>query len=96
MKATLLRHSEGTIAEERASYMDMSPGGYQKRGDEDYDRALCLIPQDVLDFVLATQPQEWKRLSQHHGAAVEEQFLKRLSSENRTQGRSRCSATGNP
>ena len=77
----LLQHREGVIAEERASYMDMPPGGYQKRRDEDYDRALCLIPRDVLDFVLATQPQEWKRLSQHHGAAVEEQFLKRLSSE---------------
>ena len=51
------------IAEERASYLDMPPGGYQKRRDEDYDRALCLIPRDVLDFVLATQPQEWKRLS---------------------------------
>ena len=77
----LLQHSGGAVAEERASYMDMPPGGYQKRRDADYDRALCLIPRDVLDFVLATQPQEWKRLSQHHGAAVEEQFLKRLSSE---------------
>ena len=77
----LLQHREGVIAEERASYMDMPPGGYQKRRDEDYNSALCLIPRDVLDFVLATQPQEWKRLSQHHGAAVEEQFLKRLSSE---------------
>ena len=69
IEATLLRHSEGIIAEERASYLDMPPGDYQKRRDEDYDRALCLIPRDVLDFVLATQPQEWKRLSQHHGAA---------------------------
>ena len=77
----LLQHREGVIAEERASYLDMPPGGYQKRRDEDYDRAFCLIPRDVLDFVLATQPKEWKRLSQHHGAAVEEQFLKRLSSE---------------
>ena len=81
IEASLLQHSRGSIAEERASYIDIPPGGYQKRQDEDYDRALCLIPRDVLDFVLATQPQEWKRLSQHHGAAVEEQFLKRLSSE---------------
>ena len=81
IEACLLQHSEGAIAEGRASYLNMPPGGYQKRQDEDYDRALCLIPRDVLDFVLATQPQEWKRLSQHHGAAIEEQFLKRLSSE---------------
>ena len=81
IEACLLQHREGAIAEERASYLDVTPGGYQRRRDEDYDRALCLIPRDVLDFVLATQPQEWKRLSQHHGTAVEEQFLKRLSSE---------------
>ena len=81
IEATLLRQSEGVIAEERVSYMDIRPGGYQERRDKDYDRALCLIRQDVLDFVLATQPQEWKRLTQHHGADVEEQFLKRLSSE---------------
>ena len=35
---------------------------------EDYDRALCLLPRDVVDFVLATQPKEWKKLEQHHGA----------------------------
>ena len=35
----------------------------------------------MLDFVLATQPREWKRLSQHHGTMVQEQFLKRLASE---------------
>ena len=86
IEASLLWHNEGVIAEERASYMDMPPGGYQKRRDEDYDRALCLVPRDVLDFVLATQPQEWKRFSQHHGAAVEEQFLKRLSSEIGSRG----------
>jgi len=30
-----------------------APGGYRKRKPEDYDRALCLVPRDVLDFVLA-------------------------------------------
>ena len=48
---------------------------YHKRNPEQYDRALCLLPQDVLDFVLATQPKAWKQLTQHHGAAVREQFL---------------------
>ncbi len=31
--------------------------------------------------MLATQPREWKTLSQHHGAMIEEQFLRRLASE---------------
>ncbi|MYA61784.1 MAG: type I restriction endonuclease subunit R [Dehalococcoidia bacterium] len=81
IEASLLQHSEAYIAVERTSYLDMPPGGYQKRRDKDYHRTLCLVPRDVLDFVLATQPQEWKRLSVHHGDRVEEQFLRRLSSE---------------
>ena len=58
----------------------MEPGGYFKRKPEDYDRALCLLPGDILDFIIATQPKEWKKLSQHYGAQVKERFLRRLSS----------------
>lgn len=58
-----------------------APGGYRKRAPEDYDRSLCLIPRDTVDFVLATQPKEWDKLKQHHGAAVKERFLSRLSQE---------------
>ena len=62
------------------------PGGYRTRLPEDYDRALCLLPRDTVDFVLATQPKEWKKLEQHHGAAVREQFLKRLAAEIERRG----------
>ena len=81
IEVCLLQDGERSIGEERVSYLDPTPGGYRKRTSDDYDRALCLIPDDVLDFVLVTQPREWQRLSQHHGAAVTEQFLKRLASE---------------
>ena len=81
IEACLLQVGEGFIGEERSTYLGMKAGGYHKRASEEYDRSLCLLKRDVLDFVLATQPQEWKKLSQHHGAAVEEQFLRRLASE---------------
>jgi hypothetical protein len=32
---------------------DEPPGFYRKRLPEDYDRALCLLPRDALDFVLS-------------------------------------------
>ena len=67
-------------------YGDTAPGGYRKRRPEDYDRALCLLPRDVADFVLATQPKEWQKLTQHHGTAVKEQFLKRLAAEIERRG----------
>ena len=56
-------------------------GGYRKRRPEDYDRGLCLIPADVVDFLLAAQPKEWEKLKQHHGADVKPRFLGRLSRE---------------
>jgi type I restriction enzyme R subunit len=57
------------------------PGGFKKRSPEDYDRELCLIPQDVMDFVYATQPKMWERLKEFHGPEVKERFLRRLSQE---------------
>ncbi len=74
------------VHETLAPYGGTPPGGYRKRRPEDYDRALCLLPRDVADFVLATQPKEWKKLEQHHGAAVREQFLKRLAAEIERRG----------
>jgi len=69
------------VHEPPAPYGEGLPGGYHKRQSSEYDRKLCLIPRDVLDFVLATQPKEWKKLQQHYGPSTKEQFLKRLASE---------------
>ena len=67
-------------------WTEMSPGGYHKRFPEDYDRTLCLVPRDVVDFVLATQPKEWLRLAEHYGTAVKERFVRRLASEIERRG----------
>ncbi len=74
------------IRETPPSWGDAPPRGYHKRRPEDYDRALCLLPRDVVDFVLAAQPREWQKLAQHHGAAVREQFLRRLAAEIERRG----------
>lgn len=82
-----LAQTAGGIRESEATpHGQFMPGGYRKRRPEDYDRALCLLPRDVVDFVLATQPREWKRLEQHYGTAVREQFLKRLAAEIERRG----------
>ncbi len=65
---------------------DTPTGGYRRCRPDDYDRTRCLLPRDVIDFVLATQPKEWERLTEHHGAAVRERFLQRLSSEIERRG----------
>jgi type I restriction enzyme, R subunit len=89
----LLRHGPDACPEDgfgfvepAAPWGDMGAGGYLKRLPEDYDRALCLVPRDAVDFVLATQPKEWQRLGEHYGAAVGERFVKRLASEIERRG----------
>ncbi|NJL28053.1 MAG: hypothetical protein HC897_09200 [Thermoanaerobaculia bacterium] len=74
------------VLESAPPYGQFQPGGYRKRLPSDYAPALCLLPRDVIDFVLATQPKEWKKLTQHHGTAVQERFLKRLASEIERRG----------
>lgn len=71
---------------EPSVYRDTQPGGYRRRPPEEYDRTLCLLPRDVVDFILATQPKEWQRLKQHHGSNVQEQFLIRLAAEIERRG----------
>ena len=78
--------STGSIGEPGSPFGDFIPGGYLRRLPTDYDRSLCLIPRDALDFVLATQPEEWSKLGQHHGADVKERFLKRLAAEVERRG----------
>ncbi len=72
---------DSVVRENGIACGDAFEGGYQKRRLQDYDRTLCLIPQDTLDFILATQPQTWTRLSEHYGKEVQAQFLNRLVSE---------------
>ena len=89
IECALLRHGPdacpGDATEVRESAPEFGdeplPGGYLRRRPEDYDRGLCLIPADVVDFLLATQPKVWEKLKQHHGADVKPRFLGRLSRE---------------
>jgi type I restriction enzyme, R subunit len=67
--------------EDPAEYGAWIPGNYQSRADADFDKKLLLLPKDTLDFVMTTQPKEWQRLSEHHGADVKTKFLKRVSAE---------------
>src|SRR5437868_10961298 len=76
----------GMVRETPEPFGEFPPGGYHRRQPGDYDRVLCLLPRDVVDFVVATQPREWQRLREHHGAAVEEQFVKRLAAEIQRRG----------
>ena len=46
-----------------------------------YDRNLCLIRAQVIDFIKATQPKEWARLTEIYDVDTENKILSRISSE---------------
>ncbi|HEV2392094.1 MAG TPA: type I restriction endonuclease, partial [Verrucomicrobiae bacterium] len=86
IEASLLRDPwssapQGTPALADAPTGAYPPGGYQRRQPTDYDKALCLIPKDVLDFIYATQPKEWQKMQAQHGHDAKQVLLKRLAAE---------------
>lgn len=61
-------------------------GGYHKRTSKDYDKRLCLIPDDVISFLQATQPKEWIKIKKQYQDEAREHFLARLSREIKRRG----------
>ncbi|WKZ48105.1 MAG: type I restriction endonuclease [Anaerolineales bacterium] len=55
--------------------------GYRKRAPEEYDKALCLIPDEVLGFIQATQPKEFEKLAKQYGADTAQKLVERVARE---------------
>lgn len=55
--------------------------GYHKRVTEEYDKSLCLIPHEVLQFIQATQPQAFEKLEKQYGADTSPKLLERIARE---------------
>lgn len=55
--------------------------GYKSRHFSEYNRSLCLIRDDLLEFIKTTQPDNWSKLEEIYGIDAENKVLSRLSSE---------------
>ena len=84
--ARRLRGRRDAVRETPPPYGDTPPGGYRKREPEDYDRALCLSRATWWTSSSRRSPRSGRSSTQHHGAAVKEQFLKRLAAEIERRG----------
>lgn len=56
-------------------------GGYTEGSAADYDLKLGLFPYAVVQFLQASQPEQWAKLSAVHGAETERRLLQRLYKE---------------
>ena len=91
IEAALLRDPLSSGPKDESALADASTsaylaGGYRRRETTDYDKELCLIPKDVLDFIYATQPKEWQKMQTQHGKDAKPMLLKRLASEIHNHG----------
>jgi type I restriction enzyme, R subunit len=48
---------------------------YSLGNSADYDKDLCIIPKDLLDFIKESQPDEYKKLYDQLGAATDDKIL---------------------
>ena len=64
----------------------LNESGYTSIHFEKYDRDLCLIPSEVLEFVRSSQPNEWDELINQYGSEVQERVLGRISKEIERRG----------
>lgn len=55
--------------------------GYKRKRPEAYERNMCLIPEDVLDFVKTTQPKQYENLQKQYGSETDERLLYNLSNQ---------------
>ncbi|MEQ9398183.1 MAG: type I restriction endonuclease [Longimicrobiales bacterium] len=69
----------GLAAEGSERYGEGVPGGYLRRTPDQYDRERCLIPSDLFDFILATQPASWAKLAKADPDRAREELLQHVA-----------------
>ena len=64
----------------------LNQSGYQSLKSSHYNRSLCLIPSETLQFIQDTQPKEYQRLERQYGADTPVKLLDRISNQVKSRG----------
>ncbi|MCY3721091.1 MAG: type I restriction endonuclease [Candidatus Poribacteria bacterium] len=59
----------------------LNQSGYRSLQSADYDKSLCLIPDEVLQFIQDTQPKEYLKLKSQSDGEIPLKLLNRISRE---------------
>ncbi len=77
--------SEKRFQEDIINHLEST--GYRRRNSHKYyEKATCLDPEMVLNFIWSTQPKEWKKWQGVYGVKSEDKFFYRLVSEIENKG----------
>ncbi|MDE0688392.1 MAG: DEAD/DEAH box helicase family protein [Candidatus Poribacteria bacterium] len=64
----------------------LNQSGYRSLQAVDYDRSLCLVPNETLQFIQNTQPEEYQKLERQYGAETPQKLLDRVSRQIASRG----------
>ena len=64
----------------------LNRSGYGSFQSADYDKSLCLIPNETLQFIQDTQPKEYQKLEHQYGADTPQKLLDRMSRQIASRG----------
>ena len=59
----------------------LNRSGYRSRQSAIYNKSICLIPNETLQFIKETQPDEYQKLERQYGAETPAKLLDRISRE---------------
>lgn len=60
---------------------DLIGSGYFRREPERYDKALCLDPELLMNFIIATQPEKWEAYKTQLGDRAKDALLSKVKDE---------------
>ena len=64
----------------------LNQSGYRSLQSTDYDKSLCLIPNEVLHFIQVTQPKTYQRLERQYGKDTPQKLTLRISKQIASRG----------
>ncbi|WP_299550867.1 type I restriction endonuclease [uncultured Tateyamaria sp.] len=79
-------HKEKVLQDHLIAELVDGAGYVRREASSDYDRALAMDRALVLDFIQSTQPEAWKKLSQHYAASAEDVLFKQLDKALKDRG----------
>ena len=75
----MAKHTENDF--EETIVEQMVSNGWRESNYHSYDRVRCMLPEEVYEFIIATQPKEWEKLHSVQGPDAKESLLQRISSQ---------------
>ena len=64
----------------------LNQSDYESLQSTNYDKSLCLIPNETLQFIQDTQPKEYQKLERQYGADTPQKLALRISNQIKSRG----------